>query len=92
MHQGASQHSCDGCACAALNQFQKALDKNQAQTLFKLLMKYRPEDKSEKKERLLKEAEARSSGQVRQYLTSMAYMYQQPCFTQHAACGCSTAV
>lgn len=29
-----------------------ALDKNQAETLFKLLMKYRPEDKKDKKERL----------------------------------------
>merc|ERR1712167_63664 len=32
----------------ALNQFSKALDKNSAGNLFKLLMKYRPEDKAEK--------------------------------------------
>lgn len=37
----------------AINRFvTQALDKNQAETLFKLLMKYRPEDKKEKRERL----------------------------------------
>jgi hypothetical protein len=36
-----------------------------AETLFKLLMKYRPEDKSAKKERLLKAAEAREAGERR---------------------------
>jgi large subunit ribosomal protein L7Ae len=46
----------------ALNRFTKTLDRNQAETLFKLLMKYRPEDKAAKKERLLKEAEARTAG------------------------------
>lgn len=46
----------------ALNRFTKTLDKASAETVFKLLMKYRPEDKSSKKERLLKEAEARSAG------------------------------
>ena len=50
---------------AALNQFNKALDKNQASVLFKLLLKYQPEAKAEKKERLLKEAEARADGKVR---------------------------
>lgn len=44
----------------AINQFTKTLDKNQATTLFKLLLKYRPEDKAAKKERLIKEAEARA--------------------------------
>ncbi|KAJ0919711.1 putative ribosomal protein L7A/L8 [Helianthus annuus] len=39
----------------ALNQFTKTLDKNLATTLFKMLLKYRPEDKAAKKERLLKE-------------------------------------
>lgn len=29
----------------------KALDKNQAETLFKLLLKYRPEDKKQKRDR-----------------------------------------
>ena len=35
----------------ALNRFTKALDRNTAQTLFKVLMKYRPEDKAAKKVR-----------------------------------------
>ena len=33
----------------ALNRFTKTLDKNGATTLFKLLLKYRPEDKAAKK-------------------------------------------
>jgi large subunit ribosomal protein L7Ae len=37
---------------------------NQAETLFKLLLKYRPEDKKEKAERLKAEAEARAAGKV----------------------------
>jgi len=40
----------------AINQFTMTIDKNQATTLFKLLAKYRPEDKKEKKERLTQEA------------------------------------
>lgn len=39
-----------------LNRFTKTVDKNTAATLFKLLLKYRPEDKAAKKDRLLKEA------------------------------------
>lgn len=39
-------------------------DKNQAETLFKLLLKYRPEDKKQKAERLKAEAEAREAGKV----------------------------
>jgi large subunit ribosomal protein L7Ae len=36
----------------AVNQFMtKTLDKNQAETLFKLLLKYRPEDRKQKLER-----------------------------------------
>jgi large subunit ribosomal protein L7Ae len=42
----------------SLNQFNDALDKNQATELFKLLNKYRPETKKEKKERLKKQAAA----------------------------------
>ena len=38
----------------ALSQFTKTLDKNLATSLFKLLLKYRPEGKAAKKERLLK--------------------------------------
>jgi len=46
----------------ALNQFTKTLDKNTAGNLFKLLMKYRPEDKAAKAERLLAKAEAEKNG------------------------------
>jgi len=46
----------------SLNRFTKTLDKNTASTLFKLLLKYRPEDKAAKKARLLSEAEARAAG------------------------------
>jgi len=48
----------------ALNQFTKTLDKNMAGNLFKLLMKYRPEDSAAKKERLLAKAEAEKAGSV----------------------------
>eukprot|EP00270_Netrium_digitus_P003451 TRINITY_DN13_c0_g1_i2.p1 TRINITY_DN13_c0_g1~~TRINITY_DN13_c0_g1_i2.p1 ORF type:complete len:269 (+),score=90.35 TRINITY_DN13_c0_g1_i2:93-899(+) len=48
----------------ALNQFTKALDKNLASSLFKLMLKYRPEDKAAKKERLLKQAEAEKEGKT----------------------------
>ena len=46
----------------SLNRFTRTLDKNMAEGVFKVLMKYRPEDKAAKKERLLKEAEARAAG------------------------------
>ncbi|KAJ8774938.1 hypothetical protein K2173_019942 [Erythroxylum novogranatense] len=46
----------------AVNQFTKTLDKNLATQLFKLLLKYRPEDKVAKKERLLKKAQAEAEG------------------------------
>jgi hypothetical protein len=49
----------------ALNQFvTRTLDKNQAQTLFKLLLKYRPEDKKQKRDRLAAEAAAVNAGKV----------------------------
>uniref|UniRef100_A0A7S0R846 60S ribosomal protein L7a n=1 Tax=Pyramimonas obovata TaxID=1411642 RepID=A0A7S0R846_9CHLO len=48
----------------SLNQFTKALDKNTAGNLFKLMMKYRPEDKAEKKERLLAKAAAEKDGKT----------------------------
>ncbi|KAK9901815.1 hypothetical protein M0R45_001948 [Rubus argutus] len=48
----------------ALNQFTKTLDKNLATSLFKMLLKYRPEDKAEKKERLLKRAQAETEGKT----------------------------
>lgn len=47
----------------ALNRFTRTLDKNMAESLFKLLLKYRPEDKAAKKERLLAAAAAREAGQ-----------------------------
>jgi len=46
----------------AIAQFQQTIDKNQASNLLKLLSKYSPEDKKEKKDRLQKEAEARKGG------------------------------
>eukprot|EP00004_Rigifila_ramosa_P004725 TRINITY_DN15204_c0_g1_i1.p1 TRINITY_DN15204_c0_g1~~TRINITY_DN15204_c0_g1_i1.p1 ORF type:complete len:271 (-),score=77.35 TRINITY_DN15204_c0_g1_i1:39-851(-) len=45
----------------AINQFTKTVDKQTALNLFKLLAKYRPEEKAAKKARLLKEAEAKAS-------------------------------
>ncbi|KAK4375319.1 hypothetical protein RND71_005996 [Anisodus tanguticus] len=48
----------------ALNQFTKTLDKNLATSLFKMLLKYRPEDKSAKKERLVKRAQAEAEGKT----------------------------
>jgi large subunit ribosomal protein L7Ae len=42
----------------AINQFTRALDKNQATNLFRLLANYRPESKDEKKKRLSAAAEA----------------------------------
>ncbi|KAJ9683215.1 hypothetical protein PVL29_018984 [Vitis rotundifolia] len=48
----------------ALNQFTKTLDKNLATSLFKMLLKYRPEDKAAKKERLLKRAQAEAEGKT----------------------------
>jgi large subunit ribosomal protein L7Ae len=47
----------------ALNQFQTTLDKNQAAECFKLLMKYQPEDKATKADRLKGLAEAKAAGQ-----------------------------
>mmetsp|Transcript_32221 Transcript_32221/g.102729 ORF Transcript_32221/g.102729 Transcript_32221/m.102729 type:complete len:271 (-) Transcript_32221:1468-2280(-) len=46
----------------SLNQFANTLDKNQAAELFKLLMKYQPEDKGDKAERIKAAAEAKAEG------------------------------
>ena len=46
----------------AIAQFSNTLDRNTASQLFKLLNKYKPESKAEKKERLLKEATAVKDG------------------------------
>merc|ERR1711976_119594 len=48
----------------ALNQFNNALDKNNAFQVFKLLLKYRPEDSAEKKKRLAEAAKARAAGET----------------------------
>ncbi|GLU18217.1 hypothetical protein SLE2022_345290 [Rubroshorea leprosula] len=48
----------------ALNQFTKTLDKVTASNLFKMLLKYRPEDKAAKKERLLTRAQAEAEGKA----------------------------
>ena len=46
----------------SINQFQNSLDKNLSINLFKLLHKYRPEDKQSKKERVQGEAEKKEAG------------------------------
>jgi len=46
-----------------INQFSRTLDKSSATSLFKLLHKYRPESRIQKKQRLLKAAEVKASGQ-----------------------------
>lgn len=46
----------------AIAQFTRALDKSTATSLFRLLAKYRPEDKQAKKDRLMDEAERRAAG------------------------------
>merc|ERR1711993_113133 len=46
----------------AVNQFTQTLDKNTATQLFKLLHKYRPETKAEKKARLTSVAEKKAAG------------------------------
>jgi large subunit ribosomal protein L7Ae len=48
----------------AVNQFTKTLDKNLATQLFKLLLKYRPEDRTAKKDRLLQRAQAEAEGKT----------------------------
>ena len=47
----------------AINQFTKTLDKNTATQLFRLLNKYQPENKVEKKQRLSAVAAAKAAGQ-----------------------------
>nr|VDD10853.1 unnamed protein product [Brassica oleracea] len=64
----------------------KTLDKNIATQLFKVLMKYRPEDKAAKKDRLLKKAQAEAEGKpseskkpivVKYGLNHMTYLSEQ---------------
>jgi large subunit ribosomal protein L7Ae len=48
----------------ALNQFTRAVDKNQASTLFRLLAHYRPESQEDKTKRLKAKAEANTKGKA----------------------------
>lgn len=55
------------------SRFQHVLDRNTAAQAFKLLNKYRPETKAEKKERLTKEATAISNGQKKEDVSKKPY-------------------
>jgi len=57
----------------AIAQFQNVLDRNTAAQTFKLLNKYRPESKAEKKERLHKEATAAEAGQKKEDVSKKPY-------------------
>jgi len=57
----------------AIAQFQSVLDRNTAAQSFKLLNKYRPESKTEKKERLLKEATAIKEGKKKEDVSKKPY-------------------
>lgn len=46
----------------SINQFSKCLDKNQATELLKVLMKYQPEDKKAKQQRLKEIAATKEAG------------------------------
>ena len=46
----------------AINQFTKTADKNLASSLLQMLSKYRPEDKQQKRKRLMQRAEAEAAG------------------------------
>ena len=57
----------------AIAQFSNVLDRNTATQTFKLLNKYKPETKAEKKERLLKEATAISEGKKKEDVSKKPY-------------------
>ena len=57
----------------AIAQFTHVLDRNTAAQSFKLLNKYRPETKAEKKERLTKEATAISEGKKKEDVSKKPY-------------------
>ena len=57
----------------AIAQFNNTLDRNTASQLFKLLNKYKPETKAEKKERLLKEATAVKEGKKKEDVSKKPY-------------------
>jgi len=58
----------------AIAQFQNTLDRNLAAQSFKLLNKYKPETKAEKKDRLTKEATAVSEGKSKQDASKKPYV------------------
>jgi large subunit ribosomal protein L7Ae len=58
----------------AIAQFQQVLDKNTAAQALKLLNKYRPETKAEKKERLLQEATAIKEGKKKEDVSKKPYV------------------
>lgn len=57
----------------SIAQFQHVLDRNTAAQAFKLLNKYRPETKAEKKERLVKEATAVKEGKKKEDVSKKPY-------------------
>ena len=57
----------------AIAQFNNVLDRNTAAQAFKLLNKYRPETRAEKKERLTKEATAISEGKKKEDVSKKPY-------------------
>jgi large subunit ribosomal protein L7Ae len=57
----------------SIAQFQATLDRNTAAQTFKLLSKYRPETKAEKKERLVQEATAVSEGKKKEDVSKKPY-------------------
>lgn len=57
----------------SIAQFQHQLDRNTAAQAFKLLSKYRPEDKAQKKERLTKEATAIQEGKKKEDVSKKPY-------------------
>lgn len=58
----------------AIAQFQNTLDRNTATQSFKLLNRYRPESKAEKKERLHKEATAIEQGKKKEDVSKKPYV------------------
>ena len=58
----------------AIAQFTHVLDRNTAAQTFKLLNKYRPETKAEKKERLTKEATAISEGKKKEDVSDKPFV------------------
>jgi large subunit ribosomal protein L7Ae len=58
----------------AIAQFSNVLDRNTAAQCFKLLNKYRPETRAEKKERLTKEATAINEGKKKEDVSKKPYV------------------